>query len=147
MLEDRIYQDYVAALKAKDKDKSQFLSFLRSELKNRAIELKEKNLKDSDVIAVLKKQKKRLQDSKESAVSSGRQELIDNANAEIALIENYLPKPLSEEELASLVDEVIKDTQASSMKDMSRVMKEVLAKSEGRADSRKTSELVKMRLS
>lgn len=147
MLEDRIYKDYVAALKAKDKEKSQFLSFLRSELKNRAIELKEEKLKDCDALAVLKKQKKRLEDSKESAVSSGRQELIDNAQAEIDLIESYLPKPLSEEQLASLVDEVIKDIQASSMKDMGKVMKEVLARSEGRADSRKASELVKMKLS
>ena len=147
MLEEKIYQDYVAALKAKDKHKTDFLSLIRAELKNHAINLKKEKLEDDEVLAVLKKQQKRLQDAKESIASSQRQDLIDNIEQELAIVSEYLPEPLQEEELAKIIDSVIAETGASSMKDMGRVMKEVLAKVGAQADSKKVSQLVKDKLS
>ena len=147
LLEDKIYQDYVTALKAKDKAKTGFLSFVRADLKNRAIELKKDKLDDSEVLAVLKKQQKRLQDSKESITASGRTELIQGLEQELALLAEYLPKPLADEELAKIVKDTISDLGAASMKDMGKVMKEILAKVGVRADSKKVSSLVKECLS
>ncbi len=146
-LEEKIYQDYLQALKSKDKIKLTFLSFLRSELKNQAISLKKKALDDDEVLGGLKKQQKRLQDSKESIASSGRQDLIENLDKELNILQQYLPQPLSEQELTTIINEVIASTGAVSMKDMGKVMKEVISKVGVRADSRKVSALVKEKLS
>jgi len=146
-MEEKIYKDYVLALKAHDRARTDFLSFVRAELKNAAIDLRKQHLDDAEVLAVLKKQKKRLQDSKESMLSSGRQDLLDAVEKELSLVEAYLPEPLSEEELTALAEKVISDLEASSMKDMGRVMKEVVSRAQGRADAKKVSELVRSRLS
>ena len=147
MLEDKIYKDYVDALKSKDKNTADFLSFVRADLKNAAIDLKKEKLDDDEALTVLKKQKKRLQDSKESISASGRQDLLQNLEKELKILDSYLPSPLEESELIAIIDEVISAAGASSLKDMGRVMKEVLAKVGVRADSKKVSELVKNKLS
>ncbi len=147
MLEDTIYKDYLAALKNRDKPKIEFLSFIRAELKNSAINLKKEKLDDSEALAVLKRQKKRLQETKESVIASERMDILKDTEKELALLGEYLPKPLREEELLLLVNQAIAQLNASSLKDMGRVIKEVLEKSGGRADSRRTSELVKDKLS
>ena len=146
MLEEKIYQDYLGALKERNRQKIDFLSFVRAQLKNAAIELKKKKLDDNEVLTVLKKQKKRLAESKESIVSSQRSDLIEDLERELAILDGYLPKPLEESELLAIIDQVIAHLSASSMKEMGKVMKEVLAQAGVRADSRKVSELVKEKL-
>ena len=146
-LEEKVYSDYIIALKAKDRKKSSFLSFLRSELKNQAINLKKQSLEDNEVLEVFKKQKKRLQDAKESMAGSGRDDLIEDLQQELQTICEYLPKPLDDSELVTIVEEIILSIGASSIKDMGRVMKEILSKVGVRADSKKVSILVKDRLS
>lgn len=147
MLEEKIYQDFIAARKAKEETKSNLLGLIRSELKNKAIELKKDRLDDIEVLAVLKKQQKRLLDTKESISQSQRDDLITSTNQEISLLAEYLPKPLGDDELVKIIDSAIAETSASSMKDMGRVMKEVIAKVGVRADSKKVSQLVKEKLS
>jgi uncharacterized protein YqeY len=147
MLEEKIYKNYVEALKAKDRHKTDFLSLIRAELKNQAIDLKKEKLEDEEVLAVLKKQQKRLQDAKECISSSPRQDLIQNLERELNILSEYLPEPLCEEELIKIIEEAISQTSASSMKDMGKVMKEVLAKVGARADSKAVSQLVKSKLS
>jgi len=146
MLEDKIYQDFISARKAKDQVKASFLGVIRAELKNKAIELKKDKLEDEEVLAVLKKQQKRLFDTKESISQSQRADLIEATNQEITVLEQYLPKPLDEAELIKIIDAVISETGAASMKDMGRVMKEVITQVGVRADSKKVSQLVKERL-
>ncbi len=146
MLEERIHSDYIAALKSKNKHKSGFLSFIRADLKNKAIELKKEKLDDDEVLLVLQKQKKRLEDTKESIEKSGRTELLQEVNIEFSILAEYLPKALSENELVTIIDEVISSTGASSMKDMGAVMKEVRSRAGARADAKKVSELVKQKL-
>ena len=146
-LEERIYKDYVEALKAKDKAKTDFLSFIRAELKNAAIDLRKEKLDDNEVFTVLKKQKKRLYETKESIVSSGREDLLKDVDRELALLSEYLPPPLAENELTEIINQVISEVNALSMKDMGRVMKGVLAKTGARADSKHVSELVRNKLS
>jgi len=146
MLEQKIYKDYTDALRARDKAKIDFLSFIRAELKNTGIDLKKSSLDDADVCTVLKRQKKRLEESKESFVVSGRKDLIEQAEKELALVNGYLPQPLGDAEMLKVIEQVIAEIQAASLKDMGRVMKEVLAKVGASADARKLSELVKMKL-
>jgi uncharacterized protein YqeY len=147
MLSDRIQKDYIDALKAKNKHKVDFLSFIRAEIKNSAIDLRKEKLDDNEVLTVIKKQKKRLQDSKESFTSSGRTDLIESLEKELNILDEYLPKPLEDSELTQIIEAIIAETNASSMKDMGKVMKEVLAKVGVRADSKKVSEIVKGKLS
>ena len=147
MLEDKIYQDYIEALKQKDKFKADFLSFIRAELKNAAIELRKDTLSDDEVLKVLQKQRKRLEDTKESVEKALREDLRESVERELAFLSEYLPQPLSEEETERIIQEVIGDTGASSMKDMGKVMKEVLQKTAGRVDPKKVSQIVKNKLS
>lgn len=146
MLEDKIYQDYVSALKAKDKPKTDFLSFIRAELKNQAIELKKDKLDDPEVLSVLKKQQKRLLEAKEITGQSQRLDFIQSLEQELRLLEEYLPKPLSNDELLKIITDVISETSASSAKDMGKVMKEVLVRVGVQADSKTVSVLVKEKL-
>ena len=147
-LEQKIQSDYVAAMKAKDQHRAQFLSFVRAEIKNAAIDLKKREgLDDEDVVAVLKKQKKRLEDAREQMVSAGRQDLVTSTEREIALVDEYLPQPLTDEELSGIIETCIRATGASSMKDMGSLMKAVLAECGARADNKKVSEMVRSRLS
>ena len=146
MLEDKIYQDYTQALRAKDKQKRDFLSLIRADIKNQAINLKKDKLEDGEVLAVLKKAQKKLQDAKESITKSGRSDLIEGLEKELAILEQYLPKPLEEAQILEIINRVISETSACSMKDMGKVMKEVLARVGVRADSKKVSSLVKEKL-
>ena len=123
-LEDRIFKDYAQALKAKDKHKADFLSFVRAELKNRSIELKKEKLDDNEALAVLQKQKKRLQDSKEAITKSDRTDLLEAIEKELTIVDGYLPNPLEESELSKIIEETISEVGASSIKDMGKVIKE-----------------------
>lgn len=147
LLEDRIYQDYVAALKARDKTKTDFLSMVRAELRNAGIDLKKKPLPDTDALVVLKKQKKKLEESKESILTSGRKDLLEKVNVEISIMDGYLPQQLDVDQISKVVYEVITSLQASSIKDMGKVMKEVLGKIGAQADAKIVSDLVKSKLS
>jgi uncharacterized protein len=146
-MEEKIYADYISAMKTKNKPLIDFLSYIRSEMKNAAINAKKDKLEDNEVLAVFIKQKKRLQDTLAAIQSSGKQEAIDEAKREIVLVEAYLPKGMEESELIQIIDQVIKDTGAASMKDMGKVMKEVSAKVGVRAEAAKISALVKGKLS
>jgi len=146
MLEEKIYNDYVSALKAKNRQKTDFLSLIRSELKNQSIDLKKEKLKDEEVLPIIKKLQKRLLDSKENIIKSQRQDLIQNLEEELGILEEYLPKPLEDSELLQIIQDIIAKTGASSMKDMGKVMKEVLDTVGVRADSKKVSSIVKDKL-
>ncbi len=147
MLEDKIYQDYTQALRAKDRQKIDFLSLIRADIKNQAIDLKKDKLEDAEVLAVLKKAQKKLQDAKESIAKSERTDLLEGLEKELAIVGEYLPKPLEDAQILEIVNTVISELSASSMKDMGKVMKETLARVGVRADSKKVSRLVKEKLS
>jgi len=147
MLSKRIYNDYLEALKAKDRQKIDFLSLIRSELKNRAIDLKKETLDDEETLSVLKREQKHLKEAKESISSSNRDDLLQNLEYELSILKGYLPEPLGEDELTKIITEAISNLGASSMKDMGKVMKEVLAKVGAKADSKDVSLIVKNRLS
>ena len=147
MLEDKIQQDYIQAMKAHDKVRSSTLSFLRAQLKNYRIDKRLPALEDKDVVSVIKKQVKQRQDSIEQYKLGNRQDLADKETAELKILQSYLPTEMSEADLQKIIDETIKESQAVSAKDMGKVMKALLPKVEGKADSKLVSELVKKSLS
>jgi len=147
MLENKIYQDYTQALRDKNRQKIDFLSLIRSDIKNQAISLRKNKLEDTEVLSVLKKAQKKLQDAKESIVKAERTDLLEDIEKELIILSKYLPKPLAENELIEIIDTTINKISASSIKDMGQVMKEVLAKTGVRADSKTVSNLVKTKLS
>ena len=134
-------------MKAKDRPKSEFLSLIRSELKNHAINSKKDKLEDNEVMAILKKQQKKLIEAKEMMAKSGRDDLLAGLEKELAILNIYLPKPISDDEITKIVTEVVAELGASTMKDMGQVMKEVLAKIGPAADSKTVSNLVRAKLS
>jgi len=147
MLEEQITKDYIQAMKDKDKVKSSTLSFLRAQLKNVVINTKAEKLEDKEVVVVIKKQVKQRQDSIEQFEKGDRGDLADKEKAELAILKSYLPEEMSAEAVKPLVDEAIKESEASGMKDMGKVMKALLPKVAGKADNKLVSEIVRTTLS
>ena len=143
---DRISEDLTAAMRAKDTVRLGTLRMAKAALMNREIE-RGRALDDAEsqqVMAALIKQRR---DSIEQFRAGGRADLADKEQAEIAVLETYLPPPMDASELEAIVDASVKDTGASSPKDMGRVMKDVMARLAGRTvDGKIVSELVKRRL-
>jgi uncharacterized protein YqeY len=146
MLEDKILNDYKEAMKSKDAVKVSTLSFLRAAMKNLGIEKKKDKLEDGDAIAVVKKQIKQRQDSIEQFKKGNRPDLAAKEEKELEILKVYLPEELSAVEVKKIIEEIIAATGASGVKDMGKVMKEVMAKTAHRADGKLVSDLVKERL-
>ena len=146
MLEEKIAADYKESMKARDALRTQTISFLRSELKYSAIDKKKEKLDDADVVVVLKKLIKQRQDSIVQFERGNRMDLVAKEKAELEILRSYLPAELSEADVMRVVEEVVAAIGAATMKDMGRVMKEVLTKTEGRADSKMASDLVRKKL-
>ncbi len=146
MLEEKILQDYKDALKQRDVVKTSILNFLRSEMNYYKIEKKKDKLEDPDVIVVIKKQVKSHQDSIEQFEKGGRVDLVEKEKKELEILKSYLPQELGEDELKKIVEEVISATPNATIKEMGRIIKEVMAKAAGRADGKLISDLVRERL-
>jgi len=147
-LADRIPQDLKEAMKAKDTVRLNVIRALKTALTNAAIEKGGLGtpLEEAEVIAVIRKQLKQRQDSLQQFSDAGRSELADKEQAEIEVLEAYLPAALSPEEVSALVEAAIAETGASSKADMGRVMKLVQERAAGRADGRTLSQEVAKRL-
>ena len=103
-------------------------------------------LDDAGVLGVLEKMIKQRRESVEQYAAGGRQDLVDKESFEIEVLSAYLPEPLGEAELAAMVDAVIAETGAASMKDMGKVMADLRTRAQGRADMAALSAQVKSRL-
>jgi uncharacterized protein len=145
-LEDKISQDYVQAMKARDSFTSSVLSFLRAQIKNVKVDKRLEQVPDAEVINVIKKQAKQRLDSITQFKAGGRTDLADKEEKELVVLKLYLPTEMSTEQLTKIVDEVIAVSGATSIKDMGRVMKDILARTAGQADNQTVGALVKERL-
>lgn len=143
MLEEKIFKDYQEAMKNKDTLKSSTLSFLRAELINLATAKKKKNLEDSEVSGVIRRQIKARQEAIAQFKQGNRLDLAEKETKELEVLKAYLPEELNPEELKKIITETIATTGAQGLKDMGKVMKEVAVKVAGRADSKLVSDLVR----
>lgn len=145
-LKDQLDADLKAAMKERNELKLSVVRMLKSAVKYREIELM-KPLDDPGVQGVVASEIKRRRDSVEQYRAGNRQDLVDKEEAEIVILQGYLPAQLSEDELRRKVDEAIARAGAKGPKDMGAVMKALMPEVQGRADGKVVSELVKARLS
>jgi uncharacterized protein len=141
-LRSRIEADTKEALKSGAKDKVSTLRMLNAALKNKQID-KKRPLTEEEVIETARTLIKQRRDSVEQFAKGGRQDLVDKETAEIAVLEVYLPKQLSREELEIMVRDAIVQSGAQGVKDLGKVMKTLVPIVSGRADGKLVSELVK----
>jgi uncharacterized protein YqeY len=140
--QERLAQELKAAMLAKDADRLSALRMLKSSVGYTQIEKKTDNLSEPDFIAVVQKEVKKRRDSIELFEKGGRPELAEIEKKEIAVLETFLPKALSPEELEQLVKTTIQELGATSKKEMGPVIKAVQAKAAGRAEGKTISALV-----
>jgi len=146
-LQDKIQGQIAEAMRSKDQLRLDVLRMMKSAVKLKEVE-KMKALEENEVIAVLNTLVKQRKDSIEQFRKGGREELAQKEEAEIKIIEEYLPAAASEEDIRRAVAEAVQETGAASMKDMGKVMKAALARLTGKsADGARVSQLVKETLS
>lgn len=145
-LKAEILDNIKIAMKARDSKKLEVLRFVNAEIKNKEIQARPKEITEDDVMQVLKRYLKQRKEAASQFAEAGRQDLVDKEAYEASVIEAYLPEMLTEDQLKPIVDEVVKATGASSMKDMGSVMKEVLEKAGAQADGKMVSTLVRAAL-
>ena len=144
-LTDRIRAAMKAAMKAKEKERLGTIRLIQAEFKR--IEVDERvEIDDARALTVLDKMVKQRRDSALQYIDAGRTELADKENAEIAVLQEFLPQQLSEEEIIALIDEAIAASGAEGMAAMGPVMGQLKPKLAGRADMGQVSQLVKGRL-
>ncbi|MEM1443714.1 MAG: GatB/YqeY domain-containing protein [Verrucomicrobiota bacterium] len=148
-LSQQITEDMKTAMREKNTVALSTIRMLKSAVKNAAIEKggADAELDDAEVMAVVRKEVKKRQDSIEQYEKAGRDELADQEKAEIEVLNGYLPEPLSEEEIAEIVTAAIAEVGATSRKEMGQVMKIVQEKTAGRADGKTLSQAVMSKLS
>ena len=146
-LKEQIESDTKTAMKARDTDTVSALRMVTAAVKNKMIEVRPNELTDDDVIGVLKKLSKQRKDSIEQFQKAGRDDLVANEQRELSVLEKYLPEQMSEEQIVEVVTAAISEVGASSMKDMGKVMQAVTAKTQGAADNKIVSQIVKAKLS
>lgn len=145
-IREKLTADMKEAMKAKDQVRLEAIRFLQSAIKNREIELRPNPINQDEVLGVVKKMVKQRKESIDQYQAAGRQDLVDKEATELKIIEAYLPAQMSKDQIEKLVLETIAELKASTIKDMGPVMKSVIAKSQGTADNKIVSELIKAKL-
>lgn len=144
-LKGRIQEDVKNAMRAQQREQLAVLRLVTAAIKQ--IEVDERiDLNDEQVLAVLDKMGKQRRESLEQYQKAGRDDLAAQEQFELDLIQTYLPEPLSEAELATLIQSTIADTGASSIRDMGSVMNALRGQVQGRADMKAVSQAVKNQL-
>jgi uncharacterized protein len=138
--------DIKEAMRAKDSAKLNALRMVQAAFKNREIEMRPEPMGEDEHLGILKKLVKQRKESIEQYAAAKRQDLVDGETAELKLLEQYMPAQMSREQVEKIVGEVMTALNATTVKDMGAVMKEVQARTAGSADNKMVSEVVKQRL-
>lgn len=149
-LTERLSEDLKQAMRAKDKVRLRTLRSLRAALREKEIELGadvEEGLEEEDELKVLQKQAKQRREAIEQYESADRPDLLEKEQEELEIIEEYLPRQLTDEEIEDVVDDAIGSIDSSSMADMGRVMGTVMGELRGRVDGNRVREIVTQKLS
>lgn len=143
---EKIDSEIKLSMKAKDLDSLGVLRYLKAQIKNKEIEVRPEEIKSSEILQVIRKLVKQQEDVLEQFKSADRSELVEKAQNELSIFKKFLPKELGTEELEKVVKQVIADINATSLKDMGKVMKTILEKTNHMADPKVTSAIVKQHL-
>jgi hypothetical protein len=149
MLKERILSDLTAAMKAKEAQRLQVLRSLKAKLLEKEIEMRSgghAEITEEDAIAVLTKAAKQRKESIQQFIDGHRPDLAEKEQAELAIIESYLPEPMSEDEIIAIIDAKIEQVGASGLQDLGKVMGPIMGQLKGKADGGLVNRLVKARL-
>ena len=142
MLKEKLLEDLKSAMKEKNTNKKNAVQMVRTAIlqieKDKGIEVT-----DEQIIDIIAKEVKKRKDSLADFEKANRQDLIDQINEEIEVLEGYLPKQLTDEELEEVVSKIVTEVGATNIKDMGKVMKEAKAQIGARADGKRINEMVK----
>jgi len=141
-LAQRLHDDMVMAMKQKEKERLSVLRMLLASVKDATIE-KRSEPSDEEVLHLIQSYAKKREDAKREAIRAERNDLVAKEEFELSVLQDYLPEAMDDEELEQLVESVVRELGASSMKDMGRVMKTCQERAQGRADGSRISALVK----
>lgn len=144
-LKQKLQEDLKSSMKNKDAVKKSVIILIRASIKQYEVDNRVE-LGDEEIVDLIAKQLKQTRDSRQEFLKAGRENLVSEADAEIEVLKEYLPQQLSEEELNKIVISTISELEATSMKDMKRIMTSVMSKTKGRADGKLINELVKKNL-
>ncbi|EFI42387.1 MULTISPECIES: GatB/YqeY domain-containing protein [Peptoniphilus] len=139
-LKEKLMEDLKTSMKNKEKLRKDTITMARAAIKQREVD-ERIELSDEDIIEVLTKQLKEKKASIEDFLKGNRQDLIDQTNAEIEILLEYLPKQLTEEELTEIVKQTIEENNISSAKEMGNLMKCIMPKIKGKADGKMVSKI------
>ena len=143
---EELKKDMIDAMKAKDKDRLTVIRMLKAALDKERID-KKIEITDEVFISVLEKQVKMRNDSIEEFKKAGRGVLVEKTLGELEVLKKYLPEALSEDEVMDIINDAITKLEATTMKDMGKVMSEVSPKVKGRYDMKEVSSIIKSKLS
>ena len=143
---EELKKDMIDAMKAKDKDRLTVIRMLKAALDKERID-KKIEITDEVFISVLEKQVKMRNDSIEEFKKAGREELVEKTLGELEVLKKYLPEALSEDEVMGIINDAITKLEATTMKNMGKVMSEVSPKVKGRYDMKEVSSIIKSKLS
>ena len=141
----RLEEELTTAMRARDAERRDALRLILSALRSAEKEL-QRPLSDEEELQVLQRERKRRIEAAEAFRSGGRPEQADAEERELAVLQEFMPEPLSEEDLEEIVDDAIAENGATSMRDFGRVMADVMPQVSGRADGSVVSQLVKEKL-
>ncbi len=146
MLLEKLQDEMKKALKSGEKERLSVIRMLISEIKKVQIDQK-KELTDEEIIQILQRYAKQRKEAIQQYKKANREDLVEKEERELKIVQEFLPEPLSNEEIEKIVEEVIKETGASSMKDMGKVMKIIMERLKGRAEGSVVSQIVRSKLS
>ncbi len=146
-LESRIQQDMKAALKAGDRVTLETLRGLLAQIKDERIKKRPAELSEEDILSVVQRAVKRRKESIELYRQGNRSDLVEKEQKEMEILQKYLPQQLSRDEIIEIVNQVIEQVGATSLKDMGKVMGAVMKHVKGRADGKEIQQMVRERLS
>jgi hypothetical protein len=138
-------QEVREAMLARDNDRRDALRLILSSLKSAEKDL-QRPLSDEEELQVLQRERKKRHEAADAFRSAGREEQAAKEEGELAILEEFMPEPLSEEQLDQIVDDAIAENKATSMRDMGRVMADVMPQIAGRADGSQVSQIVREKL-
>lgn len=145
-MKERLQKDLISAMKEHNRKKADTIKSVKAAIQMEEINSK-KELSEEEMLSIVTKQVKLRKDAVKGFEKAGRQDLIDSYNEEIDILNEYLPKPLTMEEINSIIDEAFNVVNPKAQSDMGKIMKEISPKLKNRADMGEVNKIIKEKLS
>ena len=146
MILEKLNEDMKQAMNNKDKQTISVIRMVKASLQNEAIKVGNDTLSEDEELNVLSREVKQRKDSLQEFKSAGRDDLVEKTESELHILQEYMPKQLSNEELEKIVQSTIQEVNASSKKDIGKVMSTIMPKVKGKADGAQINKIVQKQL-